>query len=98
MDGKSIKEVVYETMKDLHEGGFLSDERMRHFDFLCKGYTPKQIRQIRKKTCSSRDDFASHLHVSKKTVEKWESGQTKPSRVARKLLNIVDRKGLEAID
>ena len=98
MDGKSIKEVVHETAKDLHEIGLMSDERMRHFDFLCKGYTPKQIRQIRKKTCSSRDDFAYHLDVSKKTVERWESGKAKPSSPSMKLLNIVDRKGLEAID
>ena len=98
MNGKPTLETLHETVKDFHKGGFISDEEMREFDFICKGYTPRQIRQIRKKTCSSRDDFACQLHVSKKTLERWENGQTKPGRVALKLLNIVDRKGLEALD
>ena len=95
---KPILEVVHETAKDIHEAGLMSDEKLRHFEFMCKGYTPKQIRQIRKKTCSSQDEFAFRLHISRTTVRKWESGQAKPSNASLKLLNIVDRKGLQALD
>ena len=98
MDGKSVLETLHETVKGFHKAGVMTDEEMREFDFLCKGYTPKQIRQIRKKTCATRDDFASKLYVSGKTVERWERGEAKPSSPSLKLLNIVDRKGLEALD
>ena len=98
MGDQSTLEIVHEIVTDLHEGGFMTDEEMRHFDFLCKGYTPEQIRQIRKKTCASRDDFARHLHVSARTLKRWESGQTKPGRSSQKLLDIIDRNGLEALE
>ena len=79
----------------------MSDERMREFDVLCKrspdSYTPAQIKRIREKTETSQDTFATYLNTKKRTVVRWERGETKPSGLAMKLLHIVDQKGLNAL-
>jgi putative transcriptional regulator len=41
--------------------------------------------------------FAAYLNVSKTSVASRESGQKKPGPAAVKLLNLVDRKGIEAV-
>ena len=37
------------------------------------------------------------LGIGKTTVQQWERGEKKPSGAAQRLLDIVDRKGLEAL-
>jgi putative transcriptional regulator len=37
------------------------------------------------------------LNISISTVQKWEIGEKNPSGIALKLLNIVERKGLEVL-
>jgi len=39
--------------------------------------------------------FAVYLNISLSTIQKWERGQKKPSGASLKLLDLVDRKGLE---
>ncbi len=74
---------------------------MREFDALClppiKEYTPEQIRRLRAKTKASQAVFAAYLNTSPSTVQKWEQGQKKPNGPSLKLLNLVDKKGLEAL-
>jgi putative transcriptional regulator len=41
--------------------------------------------------------FAMHLHTTASTVRKWEQGTTQPTGPALLLLNVVARKGLEAL-
>ena len=41
--------------------------------------------------------FAAVLNTSLSTVQKWEVGDKKPSGPSLKLLNLIERKGLEAI-
>lgn len=41
--------------------------------------------------------FAAFLNVGKTTVAAWEQGSKKPSGPAAKLLDLVDRKGLDAL-
>ena len=95
---KSLIEVLHETAKDFHEAGVMSDQTMREFDALClpsvKQYTPVQIKRIRKKNKASQTVFAAYLNTTASTIQKWEQGQKKPSRLALKLLSLVDRYGL----
>jgi putative transcriptional regulator len=41
--------------------------------------------------------FAAVLNVSVSSVQKWESGEKKPSGASLKLLNLVKRKGVEVL-
>lgn len=100
---KSILDVIHETAKDLHDAGVMSEVTLREFDAHClppvKVYTPAQIKRIRQKTKASQAVFAAYLNTSPSTVQKWEreTGGKKPNGPSLKLLNLVDKKGLEAL-
>lgn len=97
----SILSVVHETAKGLHDAGIMDGMTMREFDALClppvKTYKPNEIRQIRLRYRASQSVFAAYLNVSKTAVASWESGGKKPGPTAVKLLNLVDRKGIESV-
>ncbi len=98
---KSILGTIHESAKELHDAGVLNDVTLRAFDALClppvKTYTPAQIKRIRRKTRTSQAVFAAYLNTSPSTVQKWEVGGKKPNGPSLKLLNLVDKKGLEAL-
>jgi putative transcriptional regulator len=100
---KSILDTIHESAKGLHKVGVMRDVTLREFDALClpplKTYTPTQIKHIRKKARVSQAVFAAYLNTSPSTVQKWEreQGGKKPNGPSLKLLNLVDKKGLEAL-
>jgi len=51
--------------------------------------TPEMIRDTREKLNLSRPVFAHELHVSPRTLEKWEQGRTKPNDQAATLIMMV---------
>lgn len=51
--------------------------------------TPELIRDTREKLNLSRPVFAHELHVSPRTLEKWEQGLTKPNDQAATLIMMV---------
>ena len=52
---------------------------------------PEQIKEIRKQLNLSQEEFAKKLGVSFTSVNRWENGQTKPSKLARKqIMNLLD--------
>ena len=59
-----------------------------------KQYTPAQIKKIRTRSNANQPVFAKCLNTSASTVRQWESGIKKPSGIARKMLSLVDSKGL----
>lgn len=97
----AILDVVHETAKGLYDAGIMNETTMREFDALClppvKDYKPKEIRELRMRYRVSQAVFAAYLNVSKTSVAGWESGGKKPGPAAIKLLNLVDRKGIEAV-
>ena len=98
---KSILETVHETTQDLAQAEVMEVATLREFDALClpsvKEYTAVQIKRIRVANKASQGVFAAYLNTSPSTVQKWEQGKKKPNGPSRKLLNIVDRKGLKAL-
>jgi putative transcriptional regulator len=98
---KDILKAVHETAKGLHKTGTMDAMTMREFDALClppvKSYTPAQIKRMRMRHKASQAVFAAYLNTSPSTVQKWEQGQKKPNGPWLKLLNLVDKKGLEAL-
>ena len=101
MSKSKLMDAVYETAKGLNKAGVMSDQTMREFDVMClpkiKEFTPKQIRGLRKRNKASQSVFAAYLNTSPSTVQKWEQGQKSPSRLALKLLNLIDRHGLDLL-
>lgn len=96
-----ILDAVHETAKGLHDAGIMSEMTMREFDALClppvKEYTPVEIKRIRTHQNVSQPVFAAYLNVTKSTVAQWEQGDKKPRGTSLKLLDLVDRKGLEML-
>ena len=43
--------------------------------------TPEEIQEIRAKLCVSQEKFASLLGTTVVTVNRWENGKAKPSRL-----------------
>lgn len=98
---KSILEAVHEAAEGLHQAGVMNTTTMREFDALClspvKQYSALQIKRIRTRNKASQAVFAAYLNTSSSTVQKWEQGQKKPNGPSLKLLNLVDKNGLEML-
>ena len=96
-----ILEAVHETAQDLHRLGFIDKRRQRKFDALClepiPSYDAEQIRALRERVKLSQAVLASVLNTSASAVRKWEIGEKRSSGPSLKLLNLLDRKGLEAV-
>ena len=96
-----ILDAVHETASDLHKLGFIDKRKMRNFDLLClepiPEYSSEEIHALRDHLQLSQAVLAAVLNTSLSTVRKWEIGDKHPSGPSLKLLNLLDRKGLEAI-
>ena len=97
----SIAESITSTVKDLNKSGLVDDITMKNIEKLCipevQEYSPEKIVSIRKKFSLSQAALASIFNISPSTVQKWEQGNKKPTGASRKLLDIIERKGLEAL-
>ncbi len=98
---KEIIKAIHETAKGLHEAGVMDTVTLRDFDALCltpvKSYTASQIKRIRVRNKASQAVFSAYLNTSPSTIQKWEQGQKKPNGPSLKLLNMVDKNGLEVL-
>ena len=92
---------VHEAIADLHGIGLVNKATMRRFDELCLAdvpeYSPDEIRALRERLNISQAVLATVINASANSIQKWERGVKRPSGTALKLLNILDRKGLEAV-
>lgn len=74
---------------------------MREYDDLCLDLVAEinaqDIKRIREHVLVSQPVFARYLNTSESTVQKWETGQKKPSGMALRLLHIVKKHGLEVL-
>ena len=98
---KSVAKSISKTITDLNKSGLVDDITMKNIENLClpdiQEYSPQKIVTIRKKFKLSQAALASVFNVSTSTVQKWEQGNKKPTGASKKLLDIIERKGLEAL-
>lgn len=98
---KSILEVVHDTAKDLNDAGVMDDMTLREFDALClppvHPFSANDIKKLRKRIKVSQGVFAAYLNTSPSTIRQWEQGKKTPSGMSLKLLNLVEKKGLEVL-
>lgn len=101
-----LAQSVLETAKDMRQVGVLDDAAydkitMRHLGLQEKAkpqpLTGEDIRLIRKRAHMSQAVFAHHLNVTMGYVSQLERGTKHPKGAALALLNVIRRKGIEAI-
>jgi putative transcriptional regulator len=97
---KSIAKSITSTVSDLNSLGLVNDITLKTIESLClpeiKDYSPEHIVRIRKKFKLSQAAMASLFNISTSTVQKWEQGNKRPTGASRKLLDIIERKGIKA--
>ena len=102
----TVTEAILETAAGMHRTGTMNDAdyakiTMRH---LAKDLTPQndavspgEIRSIRERAKMSQAVFARRIGVTTGYVSKLESGAKRPTGPALVLLNVIRRKGIDAI-
>jgi len=97
----AIAESILNTINDLNRDGLVDEITMKNIQKLClpdiKEYSPEEIVALRKRFKLSQAALATIFNVSLSTVQKWERGIKKPTGSSRKLLDIMERKGIEAL-
>lgn len=97
----SIVESITNTVQDLNKSGLVDDDTLKNIETLClpeiHEYSPEKIISIRKKFKLSQAALASIFNISPSTVQKWEQGRKKPTGASKKLLDVIERKGLNAL-
>lgn len=92
---------IHSAAEGLHKVGAINKTTMREYDALCLDSVPefnaKEIKRIREQTHVSQPVFARYLNTSESTVQKWETGQKKPSGMALRLLHVIEKHGLEVL-
>jgi putative transcriptional regulator len=96
-----ILKAAHELAQDLHSVDAIEPITMRMMDELClppkRTFSAADIKRLRSQTQMSQPVFAILLGVGANTVAQWEQGQKKPSGPSARLLDVIDRKGIEAI-
>jgi putative transcriptional regulator len=98
---QSIEEVILETAKGLYDIGVIDAETMHKFDVEkltpVREMTPNQIKKLRLREKVSQAVFAKYLNTSVSTVQQWERGVKHPRGISLKVLNLIERNGLDSI-
>lgn len=94
-----ILKTVHEAAKGLHKSKLIDKTTMRKFDAYCLESAPKmtkiKIQKIRKTIKVSQPVFAQFLNVSPSTIKQWENGEKHPGGASLRLLQLVERQGLD---
>ncbi|MBP6104436.1 MAG: helix-turn-helix domain-containing protein [Gammaproteobacteria bacterium] len=92
---------VHETAKGLHQMGLIDKRKMEKYDLFClkkiPNYSPTKIKTLRKRYHLSQAVLAAIINTSLSTVRQWEIGDKHPSGPSMKLLNILDKKGINSL-
>ncbi len=98
---RDLLAAAHEIARGLHRAGLITKPRMRECDALClapvPAYSSRKIRELRSREHVSQAVLAAVLNTSLSTVRQWEIGRKHPSGPSLKLLSLLDRKGLAAL-
>ena len=87
--------------EDMHSVGMLDQKTMKHLDTMSltpiKPFTPEDIVALREREAASQAVFARYLGLSTGLISQWERGEKHPRGASLKLLNLVDKNGLESV-
>jgi putative transcriptional regulator len=92
---------IHQTASDLARLGLIEKRNMRQYDVLClapvEPFDAEKIKKLRRSHRLSQAVLAAVLNTSASTVRQWEAGAKHPSGPSLKLLNLLARKGLDAV-
>ena len=54
-------------------------------------YSKEKIKELRQKNNFTQKTFADVLGVTKKSIEKWEAGERKPTGSAKRLFQLIEK-------
>jgi putative transcriptional regulator len=102
MKSKSnVADAKHKGFRDLHKAGFIDMKKMKLYGAVClapiPNYSPSKIRALRSRHQLSQEALAGLLNANLSAVLRWERGLRKPVGPSAKLLNLLDRKGIEAL-
>jgi len=94
-------EAIHSAASGLYDLKVIDKQTMREFDEACIEEAPKfnakEIARLRNELKISQSVFAVYLNTSTSTVAQWERGDKKPSGIAARLLQIIQKHGLAVI-
>ena len=72
---------------------------MREFDESClvRPLKSREVGEILRRESISHEDLAREMDVPTEIVERWERGEGAPDAPSLRLLDLVRRKGIEAL-
>jgi putative transcriptional regulator len=93
---------MYETARELHATGFINKRRMDEHEALYRAnqvpqYTGESVKALRSRLNMSQTVLAAIINTSAATVRSWETGAKKPGGPTCKLLDILERKGIDTL-
>jgi putative transcriptional regulator len=101
-----LSKALLETANDMHSSGMMNKVvhekiTMRHLGAQAVAeiapITSDEIKSIRQQANMSQAVFAQHLNLTVGYISQLERGAKRPTGAALALLNVVKRKGIEAI-
>lgn len=96
---RMLKEAL-ETAQGLHRAGVINMRRLQEYEALCTPvpkFTGEAVKELRDRIKVSQPVLAQLINTSASAVRAWEAGQKNPGGPSCKLLDILDRKGIEAL-
>lgn len=102
----NLTEALLETTEGLHRAGMLSDEAyekitVRHLGrdapHTAAPISPQEIRTVREEAHLSQAALAKYLNLTTGYVSQLERGTKQAKGPALALLNVIRRKGIEAL-
>ncbi len=104
-DPDGIDAVLLETAQDMYEGGLvdragldkITMRHARHSFPVVQSISGEQIRRMRERAKMSQTVFAQVLNVTSGYVSQLERGDKQPKGTTLKLLDVIKRKGIDAL-
>lgn len=94
-------EAIHSAASGLYDLKIINKQTMRGFDESCIEEAPefdaRDIARLRSELNVSQSVFAVYLNTSTSTVAQWERGDKKPSGIAARLLQVIQKHGLAVI-
>lgn len=98
-NNRMLKEAL-ETAQGLHRAGVIDMRRLQEYEVLCASvprFTGEDVKELRDRIKVSQPVLAQLINTGASTVRAWEAGQKNPGGPSCKLLDILNRKGIEVL-